>query len=231
MSHLQIVVIAGTSRNLTACGLAGNGAIDGKEGSSVRVRWRASSSSLQRRLSSSLRHRRRPIVQAPGCCRGAGRAPSAEETSCLLSSRPRRTGADRDRYAGDLPRGSRYVAVTYRGGKRVKTTHDTKAEARRARDRRAASGIAPSRERVRGLRRALADRVPRPHRAWPGDLDPRGVRVDDADLRRAVLPRHADRRHRPRRRQALHRPPRRDPGTPPAERRPAPQRLDDPTRS
>lgn len=44
-------------------------------------------------------------------------------------------------------RGSRFVAITYRGGKRTKTTHDTKAEARRVRDRRAASDIAPSRER------------------------------------------------------------------------------------
>jgi len=48
---------------------------------------------------------------------------------------------------GIYRRGSRYVAITYRGGKRIKTTHETKAEARRARDRRAASDIAPSRER------------------------------------------------------------------------------------
>ncbi len=34
---------------------------------------------------------------------------------------------------GIYRRGSRYVAITQHGGKRIKTTHDTKAEARRVR--------------------------------------------------------------------------------------------------
>jgi len=48
---------------------------------------------------------------------------------------------------GIYRRGSRYVAITYHGGKRTKTTHDTTAEARRARERRAAREVPPSRER------------------------------------------------------------------------------------
>ena len=48
---------------------------------------------------------------------------------------------------GVYRRGPRYVAITYRGGKRTKTTHNTEAQARWARGRRAARDISPSRER------------------------------------------------------------------------------------
>jgi len=48
---------------------------------------------------------------------------------------------------GIYRRGSRYVAITHHDGRRSKTTHDTKAEARRAREQRAISQVSPSRER------------------------------------------------------------------------------------
>ena len=48
---------------------------------------------------------------------------------------------------GIYRRGSRDVAVTYCGGKRIKSTHDTRADARGARNRRAAADVAPSCER------------------------------------------------------------------------------------
>ena len=48
---------------------------------------------------------------------------------------------------GIFRRGNRYVAVTYRHGRRVKTTHDTKRDARDARARRTCRDALPSRER------------------------------------------------------------------------------------
>ena len=48
---------------------------------------------------------------------------------------------------GIYRRGSRYVAITYDGGERIKTTHDTKAEACRARARRCLRPCTVGRER------------------------------------------------------------------------------------
>ena len=48
---------------------------------------------------------------------------------------------------GIYRRGDRYVAITYDGGKRIKTTHDSKAEACKARARRCLSPRSASRER------------------------------------------------------------------------------------
>jgi hypothetical protein len=109
---------------------------------------------------------------------------------------------------GIYRRGSRYAAITYRGGKRI-PTHDTKGAARRARDRCAASDIAPSRER-------FEDYAERWRSSTEGAL-PRGLAPSTREayawtmrtyvvpyFRGTVLPWHASRRHRPGRRQAVH---------------------------
>src|SRR4051794_18970081 len=48
---------------------------------------------------------------------------------------------------GVFRRGRRYVAITHHAGRRIKTTHDTKAEARQARARRMCSPTVAGRER------------------------------------------------------------------------------------
>jgi hypothetical protein len=62
-----------------------------------------------------------------------------------------RTPPDRRLVATDTTgvfrRGRRYVAVTHHRGRRIKTTHDTKAEARKARAHRMCSPAAAGRER------------------------------------------------------------------------------------
>src|SRR3954447_3165333 len=48
---------------------------------------------------------------------------------------------------GVFRRGDRFVAITYRHGRRIKTTHDTKRDACAARARRLCAAPTPSRER------------------------------------------------------------------------------------
>src|SRR3954452_2799250 len=134
---------------------------------------------------------------------GAGRGAACEMDAMSIAEKSElRTPPQRRLVKTDVPgvyrRGDRYVAITQYRGKRVKSYHRSKAEARRAKAQRTA-----------GARPTSPEPVERYAGRWLVEYRGRTARGLSPSTRGAyrlifILSRPTDRRHRPARRQGVH---------------------------